>query len=523
MFKILIVDDEKMIREGIKNVIEWDKLSINEVRLASSGREACEVMKGYKPDILLTDISMAHMNGLELIENILQVRPDLKVIVLTGFDSFEYARKALRLKVQDFLLKPVDEEILTESIQKQINNLKEEKRKKTQEKEIRRISGVREQAIFEKNLRDLLHNRHAQAANQYFTENYEEVCERTLAAAILQMPFCGDKEETMAILYRQVLGLSVSLIDTKKLGCSIWDDDGRSLIVILYVEKCGSDGVDVIRDLSSIIKNEIGLDLKTAMGNEVAGIQGLHKSYQEAICLLEDKKEQLGDVLLTQSTRNRKKMFSEVFEEMKQEMCKNISNSSYIMKVFDTYQKAVSSYNLSDAYVRQCCFELTTKIYYAYIDAGAAKPEQSLDSFAQSISSTNRNAACELTQHYLTKMLSKDEEVHEIVSKAKYFVNQHLADDLSVSSIAESQFVSPNYFSRLFKRVTGEGCNEYIVRKRMEKASMLLETTNFNTGKIAKMVGYNDSNYFSITFKKHFGTSPTYYRNKIRSQEGIDA
>ncbi|MBR3771704.1 MAG: helix-turn-helix transcriptional regulator, partial [Clostridium sp.] len=234
---------------------------------------------------------------------------------------------------------------------------------------------------------------------------------------------------------------------------------------------------------------------------------------------LENEQEQLQEVLISQSIQKRKRMFKEVFEEMEGEMCRNISNSPYIMKIFASFQKAVDSYNLSDSYARWCCFRVVTSLYYAFIDAGASKPEQSLDSFASSISGSSGKAACEVTQHYLSKMLSKDDEVHEIVSKAKFYVTQHLSDELSVSSIAESQFVSANYFSRLFKRVTGEGCNEYIVRKRMEKASMLLKTTNFNTGKIASMVGYNDCNYFSITFKKHFGMSPTYYRNKENKKE----
>ena len=126
----------------------------------------------------------------------------------------------------------------------------------------------------------------------------------------------------------------------------------------------------------------------------------------------------------------------------------------------------------------------------------------------------------ELGKQYLMKMLGGEEnDVHEIVGKAKRYINQHLSEDLSVANIAEILFVSPNYFSRLFKRVTGQGCNEYIVRKRMEKACALLETTNFNTGKIAGMVGYNDTNYFSMTFKKNCGVSPTHYRNKIRGKE----
>lgn len=515
MYKILIVDDEKMIREGIRNGLDWEQLMIGHTYLAASGTEAFLKIQEEKPDILLTDISMAHMTGLELIEKALAVQPLLKVIVLTGYDSFEYARKALRLKVQDFLLKPVDEDVLADSIKKQVTALQQETLRQKEEKEKRRVTGVKEQVLFEKNLRDLLHNRNAEQSGRFMAENYEFFCKEAKAVSVLYLPLAGkEEEESLMVMYRQVLGFSVSLIDDKELGVSIWDDDGKTLIAVLFSERCGSDGVDVIRELSSMIKTELGQSIQTAIGNVVTGYQTLGKSYQEALCLLESLQEQLPEVLLSQSIQNRNRMFHEVFENICSQMCHNISNSTYIMRLFDSYQNAVISYNLSDSYTRKCCYQMVTELYYAYMEAGAAKPEQNLDSFVHSIAGTSGRMACEVTQHYLAKLLSKDEEVHEIVSKAKYFVNQHLADDLSVSSIAESQFVSPNYFSRLFKRVTGEGCNEYIVRKRMEKASMLLETTNFNTGKIAKMVGYHDSNYFSITFKKHFGMSPTYYRNK---------
>lgn len=515
MYKILIVDDEKMIREGIKNGIDWGQLFIDEVLLAASGTEAITKIQKEKPDILLTDISMAQMTGLELIEKAAADFPLLKVIVLTGYDSFEYARKALRLKVQDFLLKPVDEDVLAESIKKQVISLQQENLQKKAEKEKRRITGVKEQVLFEKNIRNLLHNREIEQSGRFMEENYDFFCKETKAVTVLSLPLVGkEEEESIMVMYRQILGFSVSLIDDKELGVSIWDDDGKTLIVVLFTGRCGSDGIDVIRDLGSMIKNELGQSIQTAIGNVVTGYETLGKSYQEALCLLESLQEQMPQIQLSQSIKNRNRMFQEVFDNICSQMCHNISNSTYIMRLYDSFLNAVSSYNLSDSYTRKCCYQMVTALYYVFMEAGAAKPEQDLDSFIHSIIGTDGSMACEVTHHYLAKLLSKDEEVHEIVSKAKYFVNQHLADDLSVSSIAESQFVSPNYFSRLFKRVTGEGCNEYIVRKRMEKASMLLNTTNFNTGKIAKMVGYHDSNYFSITFKKHFGMSPTFYRNK---------
>lgn len=129
----------------------------------------------------------------------------------------------------------------------------------------------------------------------------------------------------------------------------------------------------------------------------------------------------------------------------------------------------------------------------------------------------DRKEACEYTRDFLDTLLEpQSENNHEIVNAAKRYIVEHLSEDISVSSLAMKFYITPNYFSRLFKRVTGEGCNEYIVRKRIEQAKSLLETTNMKTGAIAQTVGYRDTNYFSLAFKKHLGISPTQYRKNIR-------
>ena len=98
-------------------------------------------------------------------------------------------------------------------------------------------------------------------------------------------------------------------------------------------------------------------------------------------------------------------------------------------------------------------------------------------------------------------------------------IHENLSDDLTVASLAEQYYVTPNYLSRLFKRVTGEGCNEYIVRKRIEQAKSLLSTTTLKVGEISIMVGYHDMNYFSLAFKKHIGVSPVRYREQVQNRE----
>ena len=122
-----------------------------------------------------------------------------------------------------------------------------------------------------------------------------------------------------------------------------------------------------------------------------------------------------------------------------------------------------------------------------------------------------------MTRMFISQLIRKEEEnVSHIIAQAKHYIEDHLMDDLSVSSIASNLYITPNYFSRLFKREMKEGCNEYIVRKRIEKAKSLLETTSMRVSRIAAMVGYRDTNYFSLAFKKHTGESPTKYREKMQ-------
>ena len=164
-----------------------------------------------------------------------------------------------------------------------------------------------------------------------------------------------------------------------------------------------------------------------------------------------------------------------------------------------------------------CYFELASTIYFTFISETGNVPEESLNSFSQSLVGIDKDKAKEVTEMFLWKLLAKEEgDEHEIIRKVKNRIHEDLTRELTVANLAAELYVSPNYLSRLFKKMTGEGCNEYIVRKRIEKAKSLLETTTLKTGEIALMVGYHDMNYFCLAFKKHTGYSPTKYRNLMQ-------
>lgn len=518
MYKAIVVDDEKMIRLGIQTMIPWKSLGVDEVFVASSGREALEIIEQKAPHIMITDISMTEMSGLELIEKVNLMQQEIKIIVLTGYDSFEYAHKCLRMQVEDFFLKPIDENILTQAIKKLIGDFEIEKNILKSQKMIRRTQGTTEQLKLEKIMRDLCHNRirNEKEINRLF-EEYQYDLELTMQAAIivptLYMGTVRNEENFMAL---SIKNICIGLFDALGQGITFMDDDGK-IVIALFENKDFNEIVQRVEQLNNILKDEYDLTPKVVLGSLVKGFTDFPISYNDALYLLETEKENIREIIQNYNSESRFQLFNNIFTELKGIMVANTGNAEYALKAFDTFGRATESYNLANSYVCRCCFDIASTLYFTYISDSGECTDGKLNALLMSLLHADRVEACEFTREFITQLFSKEEtNIHEIVSKAKAFIDEYLSDDLSVTNIATKLYITPNYFSRLFKKVTGEGCNEYIVRKRIEKAKGLLESTNLKTGKIAIIVGYRETNYFSLAFKKYSGMSPTQYRKCSR-------
>lgn len=518
MYRALVVDDEKMIRMGIKKAIPWEKIGVSEVFAAASGKEALQIIEAQKPQIMVTDIQMTEMTGLELIQRARELMPEIRIIVLTGYDNFEYARQSLRLAVQDFFLKPIDEVDLANAIRKQVQHLEEQQIEEKNQQMLWRVQGTAQQVKLEGCVRDLVHDK----------KNRQELL------AVLRDEFgFTDKNQMGLILIDPVLYMNQSpgdenframsvksvcmgMVDARELGITFYDDDGV-IGVVCFEQREGESILDLVEQLSNILKDEFDSKPKIMVGSTVSGFENLVISYNDARYLLENEKENIRDIVQTFRAQNKTDIMNDLLAELKGTMCANVGNTSYVMKVYDTYTKAMESYNVSALVVRRSCFEIAAALYYAYVEDSGEIAEGKLDALTRSLATANRDEACEVTRMFISQLIRKEEEnVSHIIAQAKHYIEDHLMDDLSVSSIASNLYITPNYFSRLFKREMKEGCNEYIVRKRIEKAKSLLETTSMRVSRIAAMVGYRDTNYFSLAFKKHTGESPTKYREKMQ-------
>lgn len=514
MYNLLIVDDERMIRMGIKNAIPWNQIGIEQTFVAASGQEALDIMESTRIDIMITDINMTGLSGLELIEKIREKNHSVKIIVLTGYDNFEYARRCIRMQVEDFFLKPVDEFILKEAVRKQVDYLNDEKEEKSRESLKRRTVGSREQMKLEHRMRMLVH-RKEQAIEEIYTE-YGISKQQPLQVAIIVPELCmKEQEEEENFRMLSVKNICIGLIDEQNNGITFMDDE--KIVMVIFNQAGELGAMEQIDELNNILKDEYNRVPKIVVGSEVDGLENAFISYNDAVFLLKHEKESIKEIIKMEHSRNKENIFEEIYQELKGTMCSNVANMEYMIKAFDTFAKATESYNLTTNYIRRSSFEIAASVYFSFLNNTGEETEGKLDALAKSLLYAKKKEALEVTREFLTRISRKEElNSHEIVSQAIGYIEQFIAEELSVTSIAEHFFITPNYFSRLFKRIMGEGCNEYIVKKRIEKAKLLLETTNIKAGKIAIMVGYHDTNYFSLAFKKHTGMSPTAYREEIR-------
>lgn len=517
-YKILIVDDEKMIRMGIKNAMPWEQMGITEVYTAASAKEAAAVIEGHHPHIMVTDISMAEMSGLELVGQIRERNIGMRVIVLTGYDRFEYARQALQLQVHDFLLKPIDETELAKSIMVQVEHLEEHRIKQENRLTVSRTQGIKQQMELEGFMRSLV------MGKKDFKERADvfrrEFClEENQAMRIgILVPGLSNEEELDGEGFRMqtMKQICIGMVDGTKRGITFSDEKNRITIAFFCGEGCEEN--KLAKQLMEILNDELETKPRMIWGSVKKGLENLRISYNDAIFALEHEREEVGKLYVADWNRKGEDIFQDVFREFRNALVYNVGDKEKILHIFERFSMAVESYNLSVKYARRCCFELASSVYFTRFSDTGGGADEKLGVLMQALSCADRERACQVTAMFLANLFEEEEgEVHELISKVKRRIHENLSDELTVASLAEEYYVTPNYLSRLFKRVTGEGCNEYIIRKRIEQAKSLLAATTLKVGEISIMVGYRDMNYFSLAFKKHTGMSPVKYREQVQN------
>ncbi|OXM86479.1 response regulator [Paenibacillus rigui] len=535
MRSILLVDDEPHILNALSQHVGWTKLNIRIAGMAKDGNEAYVMYKELKPDLVMTDVYMPGMNGIELVQTLRKEDPKLPIIILSGFEEFENARQAMRWGVFHFLLKPAGvseiESVLDEVLQ-ELDVLEQKQRLEAHYKvEIGRMLPYLREKLFYELLTTRYHkNEISEERLDYLgLPNPQEV-----AAVSLRMTrpsfLTKLKERDWQLLKfgadniaRELLEEELKLFPSV-LGHVLNYSDSLFVLLLFHTEAEQEELYRICEQLAQKITEKMTTYLKieaiAGIGSVKHGLHELMDSYLESREALEAAEFQgtsqvypYRDWVRLQSSADG---FAPLLKQWNEALSgKDLDKARQQWVLLRTQMQQEGSGSLTD--VQTICVGLfSSMIFYWNDQFPLIGPPRTMSQFLQQIQ-----------QHYSLKELLSwiDELVEEwlqssvqelsgrksnrLVESVKQYVEQHYSEDISFACIAKELFVHPKYLSQLFKRVTGSNFVHYLNHYRIHRAIDYLQSGQHMVYEVSEMVGFKNPTYFSQVFKMITGKSPS--------------
>lgn len=526
--KLLIVEDETILREGICKVGNWAENGIEICGAAANGYEALKLIDENKPDVVLTDVVMPVMDGIELAREISKRYPEIRLVMLSGHEEFQYAQKAIEYKVREYLLKPAKIELIMEvMLRLKAEILKEREERKEEillrEKLTQSIPILREQ-YFNKLVRGyMVSNEEIYRQLDFLDINLSLenlavlVCEKDSSIGY------GNESELINIKIKE---LCKEVLESEY-NCFVFTDlKDRVVTVLNYNQQMKpADVILYISGKASRIQKEMklrwGYTLSVGIGRPVRNIRQLPKAYNEAEYALSYRFFMGDDSIIYIGDLEYEDTDSQIyFEQIEQALITCIKTGDTIGAKEKTDELFLL---LKQSFIGkpQSIFDELIMLV-SMISRSLNKIENSNEEFKglhtllSELKNSDYTTLSELQEKVTdtivdtSNIINTDRIIRSegIVEKAKKYVEANLSKDVSLITVADYVFVSPNYLSFLFKE-TGENFKEYVLRVRMQKAEEMLGDGNYNYNQIASALGYRDGRYFSQVYKKYKGNSGT--------------
>ena len=530
--KVFLVEDEVIIRSGVKKSINWEQEGYEFVGEASDGELAYPMILKEKPDILITDIRMPFMDGLELSRLVKKELPDIKILILSGYDEFEYAKKAIKIGVTEYLLNPISAAKLTEVLNAVAETIRQENEEKnlleTYFAEMRENTERDKMRLFEKLLMGDLSMGEILEAGERFGMNLGASCYKIVLFKIL-----ANLENHVYAEQMVDACSSVEQAASMMEGVYVFQRgvEGWAFLLTAQDEKSMEESAKILfQNLKQAMKNYTQLEYFGGIGSTVPRIRSLKQSFREADRAFAARFVEEANQIISQKEFEK----SQMEEGLKMQGVVQIGKSREMLQKFLSNGTREEVKAFSDAYISRIEEEnirSTMVRQYVVIDVCIV-----ILSFCERISSANRlqEEAEELQKmmqkihslseikKYVVRLLNEAIELRDAESGRRYsdliaaakkeIENHYMTEEISLNTVAISVGMSPSYFSSIFSKEAGKTFVEYLTEVRIEKAKEFLMCSSMKTSEIGYEVGYKDPHYFSYIFKKVQGCSPKEYR-----------
>lgn len=534
MYQILLVDDEDLIRGAIAKKIRWDELGYELCGTCKNGKEAIEILQHKQVNLVLTDICMPYIDGLELSKFIYEHYPETKVIILSGYSDFEYAKKAVKYRVVDYVLKPVTMAELSEILLNLNKMFRQEEIKEKNIKKLKQEYMKNLPLIRARYLNQLVHGQQREKED-FEIKNRIKALEIYIPgiyykAAIAEVEDIenfltenqkGDQDLPSFILFN----ILEEMIREKELGIAFQNLENKTVIILGGNEKNKLDLIlnSIFNQAKENLEKYFKLKISLGAGGIYSVLGKLKTSYQEAETVLEYRFLYGNDILLDI------KDFSKRTQE--QDIDLNSIINSLIPAIKLSRSEEINEILLKAIkQIREA--RLSQNRIYIYMQNILTAISNLLEIMGLSDELPTNQTDNIMHQLYKQKTL---QDVQDIICRYCIYIGEKITDkrnnfakkqamcaldyieknyhnsQLTLQVICNELSISPSYFSSIFKSYTGETFIEALTKKRMNQAKELLKNTSLRNYEIADRVGFSDPHYFALIFKKYTGMTPKEY------------
>ncbi len=522
--KIMIVDDEAIVRIGFKSLVDWQALGC-EISEASNGQEALEKCRKDPPDILVSDIKMPVMDGLELLKRLQAERPGIITFILTAFDDFPYVKQAFQLGVSDYILKAeMDEQVLLDLFERAKLLLSRDLRVKTSARRFDDKAG----AFFSRHL--FSGADHQQNLSQEAAEAEIHIQGKRTACLILRARRFNEILERYGEGSLSLYQLSMQNCITESLSEPehVWFYPislQRYFILVQLPDSIAAPTAWLIQ-LGNAIRNQIRdfLNIEIDIGiayTPSADITTLRKQYENACSAADAAFFQIDNTPIiytnTFSIANDDFQPTELYEQFQQLLYAQIHNdgAADISVALFPPEKGTPHRKADILHLyTQYFYLLSTQIPHA----------EELPDIQKLLSEFSRALAAEETLPILNQLLTdifsqlaavSSKGSNYLVDKAKAYIRQHFSEPISLSTVATKLSVSDEHLSRLFTETTGDSFSHFLTDVRVDYAKKLLRSGQYRIYEISELAGYSSTEHFSRVFKGRVGITPKQYMNQL--------
>jgi two-component system response regulator YesN len=524
MYKYLIVDDEYVELEALEYILQNSDLHIASIETATSGKKAIEKAQNYFPDFILMDIKMPGISGIDAAKIIKDTCQNCCIIFLSAFNNFDFAQEAIHLGASDYLIKPISNEQLINTLKKHILFLEKQEKTFDQQNDIH-LKFQQINHFFETEfIHYLLFSdiKKEQILEYLHFLNLEPHHLRTLILRFDSSTLNSLTSFQQNMLKRRSIKLVKNYFNDLHIHL-LASDHHNTLHILLLFDSAYNDSIllDKLNHLQNQLENKLLFQSQLVISTNFTDLEDIKSNF---ICCKTELISSIKPLALVSKHHplNVSTKFDYLHEAKLHESVLS-GNTALTLQLLQSFTHYIDMQALSFSEKRLLIFGLLNHLIKSIIETHSVQAKTLNDLLLKALSDLSSStqlcdafSTLETIIHSVLNILSQSKTSESSsVAKVCEFIDTHYHEDITLTAMAAYANLNSQYLSKLFKEETGRTFSDYLTEQRIHQSKQLLTKTTFNIQEISRLVGYNDPNYFTRTFKKYELVSPTMYRDHL--------